>query len=236
MGRTLEKTPLRATLWRILAGCCLLVFLQLSLGAPPDWDFARIIRLAQQRYGDLGYGKTRLEEWAALIRQSGNLDEMDKLRTVNAFFNRSLTFIDDLRVWHQADYWATPVESLVKGAGDCEDYAIAKYLTLRQLGVPLEKLRITYVKALQLNQAHMVLTWYATPTSDPLVLDNLIIDIRPASQRRDLLPVYAFNNHGIFLGSAPQRPSKQSPQLLSRWQDVSARALAEGSTAPAPQS
>lgn len=228
MGRTLEKTPLRATLWRILAGCCLLVFLQLSLGAPPDWDFVRIIRLAQQRYGDLGYGKTRLEEWAALIRQSGNLDEMDKLRTVNAFFNRSLTFIDDLRVWHQADYWATPVESLVKGAGDCEDYAIAKYLTLRELGVPSAKLRITYVKALQLNQAHMVLTWYATPTSDPLVLDNLISEIRPASQRRDLLPVYAFNAEGLWLPGPGGGKRTGDSKQLSRWQDLLKKMRNEG--------
>ena len=99
-----------------------------------------------------------------------------------------------------------------------------------------DKLRLTFVKSLELKRAHMVLAYYADERAEPLILDNLQTQILPAHQRRDLLPVYAFNNHGIFLGSAPQRPSKQSPQLLSRWQDVSARALAEGSTAPAPQS
>ena len=96
-----------------------------------------------------------------------------------------------------------------------------------------DKLRLTFVKSLELKRAHMVLAYYADERAEPLILDNLQTQILPAHQRRDLLPVYAFNNHGIFLGSAP---SKQSPQLLSRWQDVSARALAEGSTAPAPQS
>lgn len=228
MGRGLGTTPLHAKGWRILAGVSLLVFLQIGLGAGPAWDFPRIIRLAQQHYGTLGYGKTRLEEWAALIRQSANLDEPDQLRAVNAFFNRSLTFIDDLHVWHQDDYWATPVESLVKGAGDCEDYAIAKYLTLRELGVPSAKLRITYVKALQLNQAHMVLTWYATPTSDPLVLDNLISEIRPASQRRDLLPVYAFNAEGLWLPAPGGGLRTGTSKQLSRWQDLLKKMRNEG--------
>ena len=136
----------------------------------------------------------------------------------------------------EADYWATPRETLGRGRGDCEDIAIAKYFGLLRLGVASDKLRLTFVKSLELKRAHMVLAYYADERAEPLILDNLQTQILPAHQRRDLLPVYAFNNHGIFLGSAPQRPSKQSPQLLSRWQDVSARALAEGSTAPAPQS
>ncbi|MDM8349520.1 transglutaminase-like cysteine peptidase [Pseudomonas sp. sp1636] len=56
-------------------------------------------------------------------------------------------------MWGERDYWATPIEALVKGAADCEDYSLAKYFSLRQLGVPTGKLRLTYVKALKLNQA-----------------------------------------------------------------------------------
>ncbi|HYQ39319.1 MAG TPA: transglutaminase-like cysteine peptidase [Pseudomonas sp.] len=215
--------------WRCLAAACLLAILPLTLdAASPGWDFARIIRLAEQHYGALGAGKSRLQAWAALLGQSAELDESDKLRTVNAFFNRSLTFLDDLRVWQQADYWATPVEALVKGAGDCEDYAIAKYLTLRQLGVPSARLRITYVKALELNQAHMVLAWYATPTSDPLVLDNLTPEIRPASQRRDLLPVYAFNAEGLWLPGPGGGKRTGDSKNLSRWQDLLKKMRNEG--------
>lgn len=115
------------------------------------------------------------------------------------FFNDRLLFRDDRVIWNQGDYWASPIEALRKGAADCEDYAIAKYLTLRQLGVASEKLRITYVKALRLNQAHMVLTYYPTPTAIPLVLDNLTGKIQPATQRTDLLPVYSFNGEGLWL-------------------------------------
>ncbi len=213
---------------RLMVVACLLASLLLGLQVQARWDFSRIIRLAEQRYGDLGSGKVRLQEWAALIEQGGKMSEEQQLRAVNAFFNRSLLFIDDERIWRQVASGATPVDALGKGAGDCEDSAIAKYLTLRRLGVDNERLRITYVKALELNQAHMVLTWYATPTSDPLVLDNLTIDIRPASQRRDLLPVYAFNAEGLWLpGPGGGRRSGDSKNL-SRWQDLLKKMRAEG--------
>lgn len=212
----------------VLAGLCLLAGMLLALGARAWWDFARIIQLAEQQHGDLGSGRDRLGEWADLIEQGNRLDEQAQLQAVNGFFNRSLLFIDDERNWQQVDYWATPIEALIKGAGDCEDYAIAKYLTLRHLGVPGERLRITYVKALTQNQPHMVLTWYATPTSDPLVLDNLITDIRPASQRRDLLPVYAFNAEGLWLPGAAGGRRTGDSKNLSRWQDLLKKMHAEG--------
>ena len=113
-----------------------------------------------------------------------------------------------------------------RGAADCEDYAIAKYFSLRQLGVPSYKLRITYVKALRLNQAHMVLTYYPSPGAEPLVLDNLIGEIRPASQRKDLLPVYAFNAEGLYLPG--QTGKKSDTKKLSRWQDLLKKMRAEG--------
>lgn len=179
--------------------------------------------------------ETRLSSWQQLLRQSAGSDEQARLESVNRFINRSIVYTEDQQLWGSADYWATPLETLSQGRGDCEDIAIAKYFSLVRLGVPSAKLRLTFVKALRLNRAHMVLAYYPSPSAEPLLLDNLQQQIRPASQRRDLLPVYAFNNHGIFLGSAPQRQSSQSPQLLSRWQEVSARALVDGSTQPAPQ-
>ena len=191
-----------------------------------NWDFALILRNAEQRYGSLGAAKQRILAWDDLIRSSADLTEAAKLGEVNHFFNRTVRFTDDIRLWQQNDYWATPIETLVKGAGDCEDYSIAKYFTLRRLGIPSEKLRITYVKALNYNQAHMVLTYYATPTAEPLVLDNLINDIRPASERRDLLPVYAFNAEGLYLAGSNMR--KSDSKKLSRWQDILKKMRAEG--------
>lgn len=205
--------------WLLLVACVLLSLLALA-----DWDFEVILKNAEKRYGNLGPARQRILDWSDLIQRSGELPEKDKLTAVNRFFNAKLRFVDDQRNWGQNDYWATPIEALVKGAGDCEDYSIAKYFTLRRLGIPAEKLRITYVKALNYNQAHMVLTFYATPTADPLVLDNLISDIRPASQRKDLLPVYAFNAEGLYTGGKRSGDSKK----LSRWQDILQKMRAEG--------
>jgi len=190
-----------------------------------NWDFQLVLQNADKKYGKLGIlTRDKIVSWEELINQSENLEDPQKLAAVNDFFNRQFRFVDDLRNWQQNDYWATPIEATIKGAADCEDYSLAKYFTLRRLGIPSAKLRITYVKALQYNQAHMVLTYYATPTTDPLVLDNLITDIRPASQRRDLLPVYAFNAEGLYLPGRKNGDSKR----LSRWQDVLKKMRAEG--------
>ncbi len=210
--------------WRLLniwIGGILLTGLCLA-----DWDFALVITNAEKRYGNLGPARARLIDWEELVKSSASLPEAQKLNEVNRFFNRTVRFVDDIQLWRENDYWATPVEMLVKGAGDCEDYSIAKYFTLRRLGIPSEKLRITYVKALNYNQAHMVLTYYSTPSAEPLVLDNLINDIRPASQRKDLLPVYAFNAEGLYLPGSQTR--KSDSKKLSRWQDILKKMHAEG--------
>ncbi|MNF31333.1 hypothetical protein D3C84_120930 [compost metagenome] len=191
-----------------------------------DWNFSLLIDTAEQRYGNLGAARGRIQAWDTLLNDSAHLTEQDQLDSVNRFFNRQIRFADDSRVWRQVDYWATPIEALIKGAGDCEDYAIAKYFSLRRLGIPSEKLRITYVKALRLNQAHMVLTYYPSPAAEPLVLDNLIDQIRPASQRQDLLPVYAFNAEGLYLPGS--RSKKSDSKKLSRWQDLLKKMRTEG--------
>lgn len=207
----------------LLAGCILLIGLTSALA---DWDFAAILQKAESRYGQLGSAKKRILAWEAQIKASSTSSEEDKLIEVNRFFNRQIRFSDDIKIWRQNDYWATPIEMLVQGEGDCEDYSIAKYFTLRRLGIASEKLRITYVKALNYNQAHMVLTYYATPSAEPLVLDNLINQIKPASQRRDLLPVYAFNAEGLYLPGSNSK--KSDSKRLSRWQDLLKKMRAEG--------
>ena len=207
----------------VLAGCILLIGIASALA---DWDFGLILQKAESRYGQLGSARQRILAWEAQIKASSTSSEEDKLIEVNRFFNRQIRFSDDIKIWKQNDYWATPVEMLVKGEGDCEDYSIAKYFTLRRLGIPSEKLRITYVKALNYNQAHMVLTYYASPSAEPLVLDNLINQIKPASQRRDLLPVYAFNAEGLYLPGSNSK--KSDSKRLSRWQDLLKKMRAEG--------
>lgn len=209
-----------------LAALCLVLVSGLGIGSLPSaWDFSLIVDRAEQLYGPLGEARGRLDDWQRLLQEQAGADELEQLRAVNRFFNLRLRFRDDRELWRVEDYWATPVEALFKGAGDCEDFAIAKYFSLRQLGVPGEKLRITYVKALELDQAHMVLTYYPQPTATPLVLDNLIDAIEPASSRGDLLPVYSFNAEGLWLPGGKQVGDSKR---LSRWQDLLRKMRAEG--------
>ena len=192
------------------------------------WDFGLIREQAGQLYGASDGALQRLLAWEQLLQAQLDEPELEQLRAVNYFFNLRLRFRDDRELWLVEDYWATPVEALFKGGADCEDFAIAKYFSLRELGIPSDKLRITYVKATQLNQAHMVLTYYEHPTAVPLVLDNLIDAILPADQRSALVPVYAFNAEGLWLpGSGGGRQLGDS-KGLSRWQDLLRKMHAEG--------
>lgn len=155
-----------------------------------------IIDAAEKRYG--GEARQRLLDWQRFVREDDSSNDHQRLARVNAFFNK-LDFVSDQVHWGERDYWATPIEFLASDGGDCEDFAVAKYVTLRLLGVADEKMNLTYVKAWQLNQAHMVLTYYENSQAVPLVLDNLVEAIKPADQRPDLLPVYSFNGAGLWL-------------------------------------
>lgn len=201
-------------------------------GSPSQADSTQPSALGQ------AIGAAALSSWNALIEQGQALDEPAKLEAVNRFINRSVLYASDQITWGEHDYWATPAQTLERGLGDCEDFAIAKYFSLVRMGVPSAKLRLTFVKALQpgkRGQAHMVLAYYANPGAQPLILDNRQAAIEPASRRPDLLPVYAFNNQGIFLATSPQRVS-QPPERMALWRDVSERALVDGSQVPAASS
>ncbi|RYG04656.1 MAG: transglutaminase, partial [Chitinophagaceae bacterium] len=144
-------------------------------------------QLMQSRYGAEGVRKLGL--WQNILKNSQNVPDVTKAKLVNDFFNKNIRFEDDIAHWKQSDYWATPLETLGSGAGDCEDYTIAKYMTLLDLGVPAERLRLIYVKA-QIGgsssrsfQAHMVLGYYEQPDAIPLILDSLITDIESADKR-----------------------------------------------------
>lgn len=174
-----------------------------------------------QRYGVTA--RTRAEQWRDMINQGANLPETEKLARVNAFFNR-LPFLSDFEHWGKEDYWATPIEMIASDGGDCEDFSIGKYITLKEMGVPESRMRLTYVKALRLNQSHMVVTYFPTPDADPLVLDNLIERIAPASQRRDLLPVYSFNGEGLWLAKARGTGQRVGgSDRIGLWRDLMTR-------------
>ena len=230
MPRQPARQPLLLGLpqpWQTAFVAFVLAVLSVCSGA---WDVDRTMAAASKMGPRAIAGARALQSLQAELQIA---DEADKLRGVNEFFNRRVLFRDDMEVWGQTDYWATPLEMLDKGAGDCEDYAIAKYFSLLGLGVPVAKLRLVYVRA-QLggvggpSQAHMVLAYYESATAEPLILDNLVSDVRSASRRPDLSPVFSFNGEGIWQGVGTQAAAGDPVARLSRWRDLLAKARAEG--------
>jgi predicted transglutaminase-like cysteine proteinase len=185
----------------------------------------------QARFG--ANGMIQLQAWQQLIANQKATSVLEKTKAVNDFFNKNTRFSDDIIHWKQSDYWATPIETLGTSAGDCEDYTIAKYFTLIRLGVPVEHLRLIYVKAQiggsssKVFQAHMVLGYYAEPNSIPLILDSLVSNIETADKRNDLHPVFSFNSAGLWVGNQAQ-PQVDPTARLSRWRNVLERMKQEG--------
>lgn len=219
MKHSVRHIYLRACVWT-LALCAVIAM------SPSRADDAtaidRTIRLAGQRFD--ADANQRMQAWRELLSSTPGLPVQQQLERVNQFFN-AIPFVSDQEHWGRSDYWATPVELLISGGGDCEDFAIAKYFTLRQLGISAEHLRITYVRALRPRQAHMVLAYYDNPDDEPLILDNLEPQIRPASERTDLQPVYGFNGESIWLVSQLRGRGELvgGSHRIGRWQHLMAR-------------
>jgi predicted transglutaminase-like cysteine proteinase len=215
-------------LWLIaLAACCVLMVTQISA--------ALDARKLEASFLKMGGNAQDFAQWTALIATNSDAPTEQKLRKVNEFFNRKIVFTDDMELWGQTDYWATPMESLAHAKGDCEDYVIAKYFALRNMNVPDAQLRLVYVRALvggansSVQQAHMVLAYYPDLEGEPVILDSLITEIRPASRRADLFPVFSFNAQGVFASAARNAPmGAGGASRLTRWQNLLERAWKEG--------
>ncbi|MBE0514944.1 transglutaminase-like cysteine peptidase [Sulfurimonas sp.] len=151
------------------------------------------------------YAKKRFELLQETLDNVRYKSDLEKLEAVNDFFNE-VRYSSDIKVYGKSDYWATPWEFLGKDRGDCEDYVISKYFALKYLEVDYKKLFFTYVRSTKFKEPHMVLTYFETPKSEPLVLDNYNRKIFPASQRKDLTPIYNFN--GDILDEADKKNEK----------------------------
>lgn len=155
-------------------------------------DFASesLIDKVEKKYNK--FAKNRFIALNKLLEKIKNEDVQTKLEKVNDFFN-NVKYNSDQKIYGVSDYWATPIEFLARDEGDCEDYVIAKYFALEYLGVPTSKMFLSYVKVKKSNEAHMVLSYFEAPTSEPIILDSLKKVILPASKRDDLTPVFNFN-------------------------------------------
>lgn len=168
--------------------------------------------------------RSRIMHWQTFIDGARHKSVSDKIIAVNAYFN-TLHFVDDQNLWHQPDYWATPLQMLAAGAGDCEDFAIAKYYTLKMLGINEDHLRITYVwnydEQSGVRQPHMILIYTNSSNAEALVLDIVTNDIRPLKQHKEMEAVYGLNSKGLwFVGEDAQMISAGTPTQLPQWRKL----------------
>jgi len=186
---------------KMLAVCMVFILVLFVPGrqiAQPFADEEMLQRLTQQYSIEASRRGKALND---LLDQLADREVSQQLVEVNRFFNQ-FAYKDDKQLWGQEDYWATPEEFIGMNGGDCEDYVVAKYFVLRSLGVADKHLYLTYVRAVKENRAHMVLSYFETPKSTPVILDNYNPRILPADKRGDLLPVYSFNANSLFLNNA----------------------------------
>ncbi len=180
-----------------------------------------LLRYVSERWGR--DAPERLADWKRgvekhdLGRPPSDSETMRELEEFNGYWNR-VRYYTDARHWGVTDYWATPVETLASEGADCEDYAIGKYFSLKAMGIPVQSLRITYVRAVRWNQAHMVLAYYPESSSDPFILDNLNRGVSRASERPDLIPVYSFNGEDLWLPGVSEAGGKSNQIRL--WRDL----------------
>ena len=158
-----------------------------------------VVKKADAKYG-VQAKKRFLSIYKELLVALKNESEIKKLNLVNTWVNY-IRYISDKKLYGVSDYWATLYEFVGHGAGDCEDYTIAKYYILKELGVDPHKLKFTYVVYKDRHGkkiSHMVLSYLKVPRpkkrSDILILDNTNKKILPASKRKDIVKVIKMIN------------------------------------------
>jgi len=216
-----------------------LAVLSFSVLPTRAWD-ASLMQAAAQKLGPSAV--SALPALQAMLASLHGMADAERLAVVNQYFNQRIAFGEDIDVWGEEDRWASPLETLAKGRGDCEDYAIAKYASLLAAGVSPARLRLVYVRA-RLPQprrptaseaaaagtgsAHIVLAYQAGQADEPLILDNLKPDVLPASARPDLTPVFSFSAEGLWHGVGTSSAGDPLARL-SRWREVWNKVRVEG--------
>lgn len=168
--------------------------------AAPAW-FDAMRRNSENPVFQPGKYFTKQVNWQTLKSELEKLDTLAQLNKVNAFWNR-FPYITDAVNWGQADYWAAPAQFLKK-SGDCEDYAIVKYFTLRELGYPAEMMRIVAVYDTIRREGHAVL---AVKANDNIyILDNLGRAVQSQDRIRNYEPQFSVNELGRWNQMRPKK-------------------------------
>jgi len=164
-----------------------LLFVSISSASAQPYADKELLKRIEKKYKI--FAKKRFFFQQKTLDKLKDASDFEKLDGVNKFYN-DVRYSSDKKTYGMSDYWATPYEFLGRDRGDCEDYVIAKYFALKYLGMDMKKLFFFYVKSTKFTAAHMVLAYYETPSSMPLILDNNNFKVLPANKRKDLKPIY----------------------------------------------
>ena len=176
----------------------------------PKWTGAleRFISESKKNEGTCTPSKTKkchYTTWANLVERLKDADIYEKIKGVNEFMNKAPYVVDKMN-WGVKDYWATPGQFFAK-FGDCEDYAIVKFLSLRALDVPSDIMRVVIVKDLNLKVGHAVLA--IDLDGKKYVLDNQIKRIVSSTKIRHYKPIFSLNEEGWWLHRPAKRKKKR---------------------------
>ncbi len=136
-----------------------------------------------------------LKDYEKFINKIKYKKKSEQIKLINSYLNSMRARYDGKR--NVDDYWSTRGEFLSRGGGDCEDYAIAKYYTLKDLGLKDKDMCLLVVREKHSKSYHMVLgVW--TNSHVPIILDNLSFKVLPFTKRVDLIPKYCINESGYY--------------------------------------
>lgn len=169
-------------------------------GGFQPWSENVFVHIGQEYGND---AEKRFRWLHQFIIDNQDIPDMEKVEKVNLALNH-LPWIADSQHWKEADYWASPLETIATFGGDCEDIAIAKWVVLRNLGINVEHLALAYVKIKKTGEDHMVLLFIRNPSApieerEAYVLDNYVDEVKRGPERTDLFAVYAFDAKGTVV-------------------------------------
>ena len=136
---------------------------------------------------------------------------LDKLETVNRVVNTMIGYRKDKEIYGGLDYWATPAETLARGIGDCEDFAILKMAALIKAGVPAQSMSLVVLQDRELKVFHAVLS--VATQSGNFILDNLYNDVRRDDTLKSYVPLYSFSTDRAWIHGG--RPGSEQVAALS---------------------
>lgn len=146
--------------------------------------------LPEGQCGKVRYYPCTLSQWQNFVKELRQKPLQEQLEAVNRWGNEH-PYIEDQLNWGQEDFWETPNE-FIDISGDCEDYAISKYYTLRAAGVPADAMRIIVLQDLNLGGViHAVLGVYNDETL--YILDNQSQEVMPATRIYHYRPIFGIN-------------------------------------------